>query len=92
MHIAIDFDKTYTSDPILWDSFIEMCHTKGHVVICATMRHDNEEEAPAVRDSIGKLCKCIFTGRKAKKPFLQEMGYNISIYIDDTPEWLFVDG
>lgn len=92
MLIVIDFDETYTMDMPLWDDFIKASQKKGHSVICATMRYDNDAEAPCVRESIGKLCKVVFTGRQAKKRFIEELGYRVNIWIDDTPEWLFQNG
>lgn len=40
--IALDYDKTYTADPVLWETFIAAAKHRGHSVIIATMRYPEE--------------------------------------------------
>lgn len=91
MLIALDFDDTYTRDPQMWDMIIGVMQRHGHTVICATMRFPQEGEE--LHNTIGKKCKIVFTSRKAKKIYLNEViGIFPDIWIDDTPEWLFQGG
>jgi len=90
MLLALDYDETYTEDPEFWDLVIALAVTRGHSVICATMRHEHEGEE--IVSSLGhKVERIIFTGRKAKHQFVQEAGYYPSVWIDDSPHWLFRD-
>jgi hypothetical protein len=91
MLICLDFDGTYTLDPEFWDCFINKAHTSGHVVICATMRHE-ESEGKFVKQMLGNKVKEIyFSARKAKKPFLESLDIFPDIWIDDSPGWLLHD-
>lgn len=91
MIIAIDYDETYSADPVLWDAFIKNAIERKHKVICVTMRYDNQFEAPDVLTSIGKICKVIFTGRLAKEKFLKKIGLNPDVWIDDRPYYIYKD-
>lgn len=92
MLIALDYDETYTLDPEFWNDFIRMIRERGHRVVCATMRYDTPFESKAVRDTIGKTCEVIFTGRKAKKEFLENINIHPDVWIDDNPLWLYQNG
>lgn len=90
MLIVLDYDETYTIDPEFWDLVIFAAKHKDHSVICATMRYEHEGEE--VISSLGnKVEKIIFTGRKAKYDFVHNEGYYPSVWIDDSPHWLFQD-
>lgn len=92
MLIALDYDDTYTADPILWDLFIEQAKQRGHEVFCVTMRYA-DKESQEVEENLGdKVDRIIYTNRKAKKVvFRMQCGRNPDIWIEDTPEWLFED-
>ena len=90
MLIALDYDETYTLDPEFWDAMISKAFSKGHSVICATMRYESKG-ADVVLALGNKVEKIIFTGRKAKHKFVQEARYYPSVWIDDSPHWLFQD-
>ena len=79
MLIALDYDKTYTADPALWDDFIQSAKDRGHTVKIVTMRRPDEviEYAPV---------DVIYTSRKAKAAVV-----NADIWIDDSPAWIFQD-
>ena len=90
MLLALDYDETYTNDPEFWDLVIALAVQRGHSVICATMRHESEgaEIVSALGRSVEQI---IFTGRKAKHQYVQEQGYYPSVWIDDSPHWLYQD-
>src|SRR5665213_3090768 len=88
MRIALDYDNTYTRDTHLWDGFIDSAKARGHEVICVTMRHDVMEE----RIDCGLVNRVVYTGREAKKPFLEKYGVKIDIWIDDSPHWILQNG
>ena len=79
MLIALDYDKTYTADPALWDDFIQSAQNRGHMIKIVTMRRPNEVIAYAP-------VEVIYTSRKAKSAFC-----DADIWIDDSPSWIFQD-
>lgn len=88
--ICLDYDKTYTVDPELWQAFIALVKERGHEVICATMRHDHESGDMA--EEIGAhVSQIIFTKRAAKGPYLAKLGIKPDIWIDDNPAWILED-
>jgi hypothetical protein len=90
MHIALDFDETYTRDPQLWNTFLAGAKERGHTVYCVTMRYDHEAEV--VKRLLGPRVRGIYcTGRIAKKKFMDALGINIDVWIDDTPSWIYVN-
>lgn len=92
MLLALDYDETYTRDPIFWDAVIDIAMKRGHSVICATMRHDVPHEADEVREALaGKVESIIFTGRKAKHNAVHAHGFMPSVWIDDSPHWIHMD-
>lgn len=81
LHIALDYDGTYTADPQLWDEFIKFARLRGHIVKILTMRYQNYKET--VKEP---PCEVIYTGRKAKESF-----YLADIWIDDQPRLIVND-
>ena len=79
MLIALDYDKTYTADPALWDDFIQSAQDRGHSVKIVTMRTPDE----AITDAPVEV---VYTSRKAKATV-----FKADIWIDDSPSWIFQD-
>lgn len=79
MRIALDYDKTYTADPALWDGFIRDALAKGHVVFIVTMRMPSELVE-------GITLPIVYTARKAKSSVVEA-----DIWIDDCPQYIFED-
>jgi len=79
MLIALDYDKTYTADPVLWNNFIKSAQDRGHSVKIVSMRYPSEpiESAPV---------DVVYTSRKAKATI-----FKADIWIDDSPAWIFQD-
>lgn len=103
MKIALDFDGTFTLDPEFWTDFINLVAKRGHLVYLVTMRHGIPEgiytshhcdEYSEVYDELANLpiAQYIFTGRKAKKAFCDDLGLYIDVWIDDNPLWVYQNG
>jgi hypothetical protein len=84
MRIGLDFDGTYTRDPLLWDRFVGDALGQGHEVVIVTMRHETE---PLPNLTI----LVIYTGRKSKVAHMARIGKPVDIWIDDMPQWLMLD-
>ena len=91
MLLALDYDDTYTRDPEFWDAVIELAKQRGHSVICATMRY-LQEGADVEAALLGKVKNFIYTGRTAKHNAVHAAGYIPSVWIDDSPHWIHMDG
>lgn len=88
MNISVDFDDTYTRDPIFWNRFIEMAWEFGHTVYCVTARENTPINQWEVYESIGRLIgkdNCYFTSQMAKAKFMFDKGILIDVWIDDLP-------
>lgn len=79
MLIALDYDKTYTADPALWNDFVQLAQDRAHTVKIVTMRTPNEEiiDAPV---------EVIYTSRVAKASVIKA-----DVWIDDSPYWIYQD-
>lgn len=92
MNIAIDYDETYTCDPQAWDDVIDIFRNRGHSVYIVTMRKlDPCESVKVMHDLDGKVDGIFFTGRKAKKDFMYNLGIHISVWCDDNPFFVLHD-
>lgn len=88
--ICVDFDGTYTVFPEILEKTIELFKNAGHEVICTTMRYEYEVTDMLIKLQ-PKVSEIYFTGRKAKLPYLQQLGIFPDLWIEDNPEWLFAD-
>lgn len=91
MLVALDYDGTYTNDPAAWLLIVRILQGMGHEVILATMRYPSEcKESTGGFDPIDPRLRSlgvriIPTSREGKQPFLQKMGIEPTIWIDDQP-------
>lgn len=90
MKIALDYDGTYTADPEMWDQFIDLAKKSGHSVAIVSMRYQIPTEL--ISNDLAILADdVIYTGRKAKKDYVQSKGKHFDIWIDDNPEFILQD-
>ena len=88
MNISVDFDDTYTRDPMMWERFIELAQECGHTVYCVTARPPTPINQWEVYGTIGKSIgkdNCYFTDCRAKAKFMSDQGIHIDVWIDDLP-------
>lgn len=84
MKIALDYDDTFTKDPIFWREFIDQVQLNDHEVMIVTYRDkdlpiDHELPIPV-----------FYTGYFAKRQYMKEQGIDIDVWIDDWPESILI--
>ncbi len=89
--IAIDFDRTFTSDVDFWRGFVDMATARGHSVICVTGRTDSVSSRKELGLVFGphtfsKILRCVFCNHSPKRSVVLSRGYKVDIWIDDLPE------
>lgn len=88
MKIALDYDATYTEDPLFWDEFITFTRQRGHEICLLTYRDDRYDwtELMTYLTEIMKL-ELVCTRGVAKKWFAENFMDNPpTIWIDDNPK------
>ena len=84
--IAIDFDDTFTTDPVLWTSVIALLAVR-HQVICVTSRRVSIPNVNALQRALTPhVAEIIYAYDQPKRLAAQEAGYAVDIWIDDRPE------
>jgi len=86
MNIALDFDDTYTRDPVMWDDFIDTTKQRGHDIRIVTFRKKNMSD-PAL-DYLAQKIPVIFTEYTQKRTFCNRLGWLVVVWIDDSPEFI----
>ena len=88
MRIALDFDDTYTLDPMLWADFIDNAHYRGHSVTIVTGRPDDGDNNDIETSKAVLVCKCpvIYTEYNPKRLFCRSLGHTFDVWIDDSPQ------
>lgn len=90
MKISIDYDETYTRDPVFWNGFIQNALDCGHEVYCVSAR--DVRHMDDVEFTVGRLIgakNCIGTSMQPKREFMwREKDIYIDVWIDDQPEMI----
>ena len=89
--LCLDYDHTYQGDTDLFDDIIFLFFNRGWNVILATYRHPTKDWHPDFDNLEAQGVKCYFTDGHAKKPFLEDLGIKVDIWIDDNPKAILED-
>ena len=84
MNIALDYDGTYTEDPVMWADFIKMAKNRGHRVYIVTCRSNKNPVDKIAEDLVNKV---FYTNYQAKRAYMIDMQkIRVDVWIDDNPE------
>jgi hypothetical protein len=81
--LALDYDDTFTADPILWEHFINKVKERGHSVTFVTSRgyhHSNDYNADIKQDAKRLNIDIVFCFGESKAA-----KFKADVWIDDTP-------
>ena len=84
MLLVIDYDDTYTLDPVFWDDMIHNAQTRGHTVVCCTA-----STRPEVVERMSRhLVDVLVMPTESNKWDTVESKYTMEnvVWIDDKPE------
>ena len=85
---ALDYHLTYSADPKFWNVFIELVYLRKDKLLCVSHSTD-QDEIDELYKSIGKIIgkdNVVLTNGAAKKPYCDEHGIDIDVWIDNNPE------
>lgn len=89
MTIGIDYDNTFTVDPLFWKQVIKSGLTRGHIFVCVTNRHNVGLGAQEVKTALKEVpIPIVFCEGQAKRFVAEEQGYHVDVWIDDSPKWI----
>ena len=80
MNIAIDYDETYTADPVFWDAVIGLGRQLGHSFVCVTNR-----SRPPMPDEPQPPMAVHCSPDRYKSLTATREGLAIDVWIDDSP-------
>lgn len=87
MKIALDYDNTYSADPMFWQGFIKLCKHAGHEVRIVTARDERFDRTEPL-EMVEGIVSIIYTRGIAKRWYCEHFAEDFlpDIWIDDRPE------
>ena len=84
--LAIDYDNTYTADPVLWQTIITDAIARGHQVVCVSARRATAANRRELETALPAGVRVLLSGGSPKAEFAKANGVTVDIWIDDKPE------
>lgn len=89
MHFNLDYDSTFTGDPILWWNWAYTAHKRDHKIYCISQRTDNEKNRLELRLALPPIVELHLTSHTAKKQYAADHSIKIDVWIEDNPIAIF---
>jgi hypothetical protein len=91
MTISIDFDETFSKDPVMWGEFAMKSAADGNTVYMITRREDTPENQAEIEATIGQYADAftdvlLIGAAMQKQDGAKAAGINVDVWIDDAPE------
>jgi hypothetical protein len=92
MKIALDWDDTFTRDPVLWARFVVNARERGHDIRIVTYRQKEHIDDILYELDAFKLTVAVMaTGHVQKRLFCEQHDWMPDVWIDDSPEFIVKD-
>ena len=85
MIVSIDFDDTFTVDPVAWTAIIKLLQNASHTVVCVTGRKDTPASANQIKTALPDGVAVVFAGSDPKNDAAMRQGFHVDVWIDDRP-------
>jgi len=86
MLFAVDFDGTFSRDPVLFRALVALGRRMGHTFVLVTGRSDEGQWGAEVRRAVSDLMPIVFANNGWKRAAAEAAGYKVDVWIDDMPE------
>ena len=91
MVISIDFDETFSKDPVMWGEFAAKSAADGNTVYMITRREDTPENQAEIKETIGQYADAftdvlLIGAAMQKADGAKAAGIAVDVWIDDSPE------
>lgn len=86
MLIAIDYDGTFSRDPVLFRALVALGRRMGHAFVLVTGRSNEGQWGAEVRREVGDLMPIVFAANGWKRAAAERAGHKVDVWIDDMPE------
>src|SRR5688572_11205975 len=88
MKIALDYDKTYSAAPEMWERLIAIMEEEGHEVRIVTARDERYDRTAPLLNLEGRGHTIVWTRGCAKRWWCQHFAPDFvpDVWIDDKPE------
>ena len=91
MTISIDFDETFSKDPVMWGEFAAKSAADGNTVYMITRREDTPENQAEIEETIGQYADAftdvlLIGAAMQKADGAKAAGIAVDVWIDDSPE------
>jgi hypothetical protein len=83
--VSIDFDDTFTADPVAWTAIIKLLQDASHTVVCVTGRDNTPISVNQITHALPEGIPIVFAGSDPKNDAAIREGFNVDVWIDDRP-------
>jgi hypothetical protein len=83
MRLGVDYDDTWTLDPVFWRAVVELAAARGHEVVIVSNRGPSRWEPIAEEHALP--VRVIYADGKPKTEAVRAAGLVIDVWVEDMP-------